>query len=40
MLGLFPTAEAIGAQVLTLAAILLGFRAAAQAAHSRAAAAE
>ena len=28
ILGLFPTAEAIGAQALTLAAVLLGFRAA------------
>ena len=27
MIGLFPTAEAIGAQLLTLAAVLLGFRA-------------
>lgn len=28
MLGLFPTVEAVGAQLLTLAAVLLGFRAA------------
>ena len=28
MLGLFPTAEAIGAQLIALAAVLLGFRAA------------
>jgi high-affinity iron transporter len=26
MLGLFPTAEAVGAQLLTLASVLLGFR--------------
>ena len=30
LLGLFPTAEAIGAQVFTLAAVLLGFRSAAR----------
>ena len=28
MLGIFPTAEAIGTQLLALAAVLLGFRAA------------
>ena len=28
ILGLFPTAEAVGAQVFTLAAVLLGFRSA------------
>ena len=36
MLGLFPTAEAIGAQLLTLAALVVGFRSAA-AARSKAA---
>ena len=30
MIGLFPTAEAIGAQVLTLVAVLVGFRSAAR----------
>ena len=30
MLGIFPTPEALGAQLLTLAALLLGFRAAAR----------
>jgi hypothetical protein len=28
MIGLFPTAEAIGAQLLTLVAVVLGFRSA------------
>ena len=28
MLGLFPTLESLGAQLLTLAALLIGFRAA------------
>ena len=40
ILGLFPTAEAIGAQVFTLAAILLGFRAAAKPRATAAAAAQ
>ena len=35
ILGLFPTAEAIGAQVSTLAAILLGFRSGGAASQSR-----
>ena len=30
MIGLFPTAEAIGAQLLTLVAVLVGFRSAAR----------
>jgi hypothetical protein len=38
MLGLFPTLQAVGAQLLTLAAVLLGFRSARRPAAAPAAA--